>query len=63
MTTVALSGSAASVGYRLDNDFTLVGTQETRVPAGSANGPATGSSFRLTVTCDNGTSTSVDAVY
>lgn len=63
MNTVATSGTAAAVGWLADNDFTLVGTQETRVPAGSANGPATGSNFHLTVTCDNGTSTSLDAVY
>jgi hypothetical protein len=63
MNTVATSGLAASIGARVDNDFTLVGTQETRVPAGSANGPATGSSFNLAVTCDNGTSTTLDAVY
>jgi hypothetical protein len=63
MTMAALSGPAASIGWHKDNDFALVGTQETRVPAGSANGPATGSSFRTTVTCDNGTSTSLDGVY
>jgi hypothetical protein len=63
MTTVATSGLAASIGARVENDFTLVGTQDTRLPAGSSNGPATGSSFNLTVTCDNGVSTSLDAVY
>lgn len=63
MTTVATSGVAASIGARVENDFTLVGSQETRVPAGSANGPSTGSNFHLTVTCDNGVSTSLDAVY
>lgn len=63
MTTVGLSGVAASIGYRKDDGFTLVGTQEARIPAGSANGPSTGSNFRLTVTCDNGTSASLDAVY
>ena len=58
-----LKQHAAAVGWSADNDFTLVGSQEARIPAGSSNGPATGSTFRLTVTCDNGTSTSMDAVY
>jgi len=60
---VALSGAAAAIGWRKDEGFTLVGTQETIIPAGPANGPATGSNFRLTVTCDNGTSSSLDVVY
>lgn len=63
MNTVATSGTAAAIGWKAENDFTLVGGQEARIPAGSSNGPATGSSFRITVTCDNGTSTSMDAVY
>lgn len=63
MNTVATSGTAAAVGWTAVNDFTLVGGQEARIPAGSSNGPATGSSFHITVTCDNGTSTSMDAVY
>ncbi|MGX9673698.1 hypothetical protein [Mycobacterium sp. HM-7] len=63
MNTVATSGTAAAVGWAADNDFSLTGGQEARVPAGSSNGPATGSSFHITVNCDNGTSTSMDAVY
>ena len=64
MTTVALSGVAASVGYQVaDNVFTLVGSQETKVPAGGSNGPATGSNWRVTVTCDNGVSSSLDGVF
>lgn len=64
MNTVPVSGTAAMVNFNVpDNHFTLAGSEEARIPAGSSIGPATGSSFHLTVTCDNGLSTSMDAVY
>jgi hypothetical protein len=64
LTMIPLAGIAASVAYRVpDNEFTLVGSQEARLPAGRSLGPATGSTWRNTVTCDNGTSTSLDVVY
>jgi hypothetical protein len=63
MNSGARSGTAAAIGWAKDDDFTITGSQEARIPAGSSNGPATGSNFRLTVTCDNGTSTSMDTVY
>jgi hypothetical protein len=63
MTSVPIAGIAASVHYQVaDQDFTLIGTQEVRLPAGRSLGPSTGSTFRKTVTCDNGTSTSLDMV-
>ncbi len=61
--SVAVAGTAAMVNYVQDENFTVTGSQETRVRAGSSVGPATGSSFHITVTCDNGLSTSQDVVY
>jgi hypothetical protein len=64
MRTVPLAGTAAMVNFsKPDDNFTVTGSEESRIPAGSSIGPATGSSFRLTVTCDNGLSTSMDATY
>jgi hypothetical protein len=64
MRTVPVAGLAANVNYHVpDNPFTLTGSQEVRIPAGGSLGPATGSTFHLTVTCDNGLSTSLDTVY
>ena len=64
MRTVPVGGPAAAVNYNVpDNPFTLTGSQEARIPAGGSLGPPTGSSWHLTVTCDNGLSSSLDAVY
>ncbi|QUR67478.1 hypothetical protein [Mycobacterium spongiae] len=64
MSVVPIAGLAASVGYtQPDFNFTLVGSQEAVLPAGSSLGPATGSTWRNTVTCDNGASVTVDEVY
>jgi len=61
--SVAVSGLATSVNYNAEYDFTVTGSAETRIPQGSSEGPATGSTFRITVTCDNGLSTSRDVIY
>jgi hypothetical protein len=64
MKTVPVAGLAAGVNYFVpDNNFTVAGAQEARIPAGSSLGPATGSTFHITVNCDNGLSTSMDRVY
>ena len=41
--------------------FTVNGSAATRVHVG--DGPATRSTFHVTVTCDNGLSTSQDVIY
>jgi hypothetical protein len=64
MTTVPVAGPAAMVNYNVpDNHFTVAGSEEARIPAGGSLGPASGSTWHLTVTCDNGLSTSLDKVY
>ena len=64
MRTVALGGPAAMVNYGVPEEhFTVTGGQESRIPAGGSIGPPTGSTWRLTVTCDNGLSTSLDKTY
>ena len=64
MTTAPVAGPAAMVNYKVpDNHFTVAGSEEARIPAGGSLGPATGSTWHLTVTCDNGLSTSLDKVY
>ena len=64
MTTVPVAGPAAMIGYSVpDNHFTVAGSEEARIPAGGSIGPATGSTFHVSVTCDNGLSTSLDTVY
>jgi hypothetical protein len=57
---VAVAGTAAAVHYDNTDNFTVTGSAETRI---AYHGPATGSTFHNTVTCDNGLSTSSDAVY
>ena len=60
---VAVAGPAAAVHYDHSVNFTVTGSGETRIPAGHSVGPATGSTFHDTVTCDNGLSTSQDVIY
>ena len=55
--SVAVAGTATMVNYRRDYPFTVTGSAETRI---DPDGPATGSTFHVTVTCDNGLSTSLD---
>ncbi|MCV7290092.1 hypothetical protein H7J87_32680 [Mycolicibacterium wolinskyi] len=59
-TSVAVSGTATAIGYRRDYPFTVAGSAETRI---APDGPATGSTFRVTVNCDNGLSSTIDTVY
>jgi hypothetical protein len=59
--SVAVAGQATMIHYDHSVNFTVTGSAETRVRVG--NGPATGSTFHVTVTCDNGLSTSQDVVY
>jgi hypothetical protein len=60
---VPTAGVAAMVNFNVpDEHFTVNGSEEARVQEGRA-GPATGSTFHATVSCDNGLSASVDAVY
>jgi hypothetical protein len=58
--SVAVAGIAAGVNYERTFNFTVTGSAETRI---DPNGPATGSTFHVTVTCDNGLSTSQDKIY
>lgn len=57
---VAVAGEATLVNYVDTVNFTVAGSAETRL---DRPGPATGSSWHVTVTCDNGLSTSQDVVY
>jgi len=60
--SLAVAGVAASVSYRgPDVNFTVTGSEETRFRTGE--GPATGSTWRVTVTCDNGLSIIRDVIY
>jgi hypothetical protein len=60
---VPVAGIAATVNFQVpDEHFTVTGSEEARVPEGRA-GPATGSTFHITVTCDNGLSASMDGIY
>jgi hypothetical protein len=61
--SVAVAGVAAGLNYNADHNFTVTGSEEARIPQGSSEGPATGSTFHVTVTCDNGLSTSTDKIY
>ena len=45
-----------------DVNFTVTGTDEARIPP-QPPAIATGSTFHVTVTCDNGLSASLDAIY
>ncbi len=58
--SVAVAGIAAMVNYTRDYSFTVTGSAETRI---DPNGPATGSTFHVTVTCDNGLSASAERIY
>jgi hypothetical protein len=59
--SVAVAGQATIIHYDHSVNFTVTGSAEARVQVG--NGPATGSTFHVTVTCDNGLSTSQDVIY
>jgi hypothetical protein len=59
-TSVAVAGTATMVNYRRDYPFTVTGSAATRI---DPDGPATGSTFRVTVTCDNGLSSTLDTVF
>ena len=59
--SVAVAGEATMIHYDHSVNFTVTGSAETRVHVG--NGPATGSTFHVSVTCDNGLSTSQDVQY
>lgn len=59
-TSVAVAGTATVIGYRRDYPFTVTGSAETKI---APDGPATGSTFRVTVTCDNGLSSTQDVVF
>jgi hypothetical protein len=60
---VAVAGVAAAVNYTREYNFTVTGSAETRIPQGSSEGPATGSTWQVTVECDNGLSTSREIIY
>jgi hypothetical protein len=57
---VAVAGTAAAVNYTDTANFTVTGSAETRL---DRPGPQTGTTWHVTVTCDNGLSTSLDQVY
>ncbi len=57
---VAVAGEATLIHYDHSDNFTVTGSAETRI---NHHGPATGSTFHATVTCDNGLSTSQDVIY
>jgi hypothetical protein len=58
--SVAVAGTATMINYDHSDNFTVAGSAETRI---DYDGPATGSTFHTSVTCDNGLSTSQDVVY
>ncbi|HZE17297.1 MAG TPA: hypothetical protein VE197_17245, partial [Mycobacterium sp.] len=49
--SVAVAGQATIINYDRSDNFTVTGSAETRVDV--VHGPATGSTFHVTVTCDN----------
>jgi hypothetical protein len=60
--SVAVAGLAAGVNFHGPVvNFTVTGSAETRFRTGE--GPATGTTWNVTVTCDNGLSTSRDVIY
>ena len=59
--SVAVAGEATMIHYDHSVNFTVTGSAETRVHVGT--GPETRSTFRVTVTCDNGLSTSQEVLY
>ena len=56
----AVAGEATIIHYDHSFNFTVSGSAEARI---DHDGPATGSTFHITVTCDNGLSTSQDIIY
>jgi hypothetical protein len=58
--SVAVGGRATAIHWNDSINFTVTGSQETKI---KYRGPATGSTFHDTVTCDNGLSTSMDNVW
>jgi hypothetical protein len=58
--SVAVAGTATAIKWNDSVNFTVTGSQETTI---KYRGPATGSTFHDTVTCDNGLSTSMDNVW
>lgn len=58
--SVAVAGTAAAIKWNDSVNFTVTGSQETKI---KYRGPATGSTFHDTVTCDNGLSASMDNVW
>jgi len=58
--SVAVAGTATMINYTRDYPLTVTGSATTRI---DPDGPATGSTFHVTVTCDNGLSTSVDTIF
>ena len=58
--SVAVAGTAKAINWNDSVDFTVTGSQETKI---KYRGPATRSTFHDTVTCDNGLSTSMDNVW
>jgi len=58
--SVAVAGPAAAVNYDHSDNFTVTGSAETRI---NYHGPATGSNFHNTTTCDNGLSSTQDMTY
>jgi hypothetical protein len=58
--SVAVAGEATIIHYDQSDNFTVTGSAESRI---DYHGPATGSTFHTTVTCDNGLSTSQDVIY
>jgi len=57
---VAVAGPATKINYNDSVNFTVTGSAETRI---DRHGPATGTTWHVTVTCDNGLSISQDHVY
>ena len=58
--SVAVAGRATAIHWNDSINFTVTGSQETKI---KYRGPATGSTFHDTVTCDTGLSTSMDNVW
>jgi hypothetical protein len=58
--TVAVAGEATLIHFEASDNFTVAGSGEARI---GPHGPATGSTFQLTATCDNGLSASQDATF
>ena len=57
---VAVAGPATKINYDDSVNFTVTGSAETRI---DRHGPATGTTWHVTVTCDNGLTLSQDHIY